>query len=115
MLDIEVFDLVVSFVGSHYIQEFSQTVLLQVFLGQVLQISFRKWNVSLDFDFSFIIGNLDVFPEFAKFAIDFDALFKELRKVIGVEYFIFDWFGAVDTKNMVVLLVSFVHGWNYFN
>lgn len=48
LLDIEVFDLVGFLILGNHVQELSQAVLLQVFLGQVLEVSLAEGDGGID-------------------------------------------------------------------
>jgi len=58
-LDVEVFDLVGIFAGGNNIKELSETVLLEVFLGEVLKVSLREVGLGLDVHSVVIIVNLN--------------------------------------------------------
>ena len=91
LLDIEVFDLVGFLVLCDHIQEFSQTVLFQVFLGEVLQISLGEWDCTTNTNSRSIFGDFNLISNFSRFTIDFNSLAKILSEVGGDENLVLDW------------------------
>jgi len=59
MLNVEVFDLVGGLVDCDDVQELSQTVSLEVLLGEVLEISLGEGDFDLDGDFLIVVIDLD--------------------------------------------------------
>lgn len=81
LLNVEVLNLVSFLVLSNHVQELTKTMLFQVFLSQVLQVSFREGCGGVDAYFRTIIGDFDLVSEFASLALHFDALSKILGEV----------------------------------
>ena len=59
LLDVEVFDLIGILVSGNDIEELSEAVLLEVFLGEILKITLGEVSLSLDVHSLVIIVNLD--------------------------------------------------------
>lgn len=113
MLNVEIFDLIGSLSSGNDVQEFSQAVLLEVLLGQVLQVSLWEWNVSWDGDLAGIVCDVDLFTQVTNLSVDFYSGFQKLSEVAGVEDLIFDWLGAVNWEVVAdfLLLGNFLtHG-----
>lgn len=112
-MNVEIFDLIGSFAGGNDVQEFSQAVLLEVFLGQVLQVSLWERNVGWDGELAGIAGDGDLFSQVADLSVDFDSGSQELGEVGGVEDLIFDWLWAVNCEGVADFLLLgnfFTHG-----
>lgn len=89
-------------------------MLLQVFFGQVFQVSLGESNICINADFLIIVGHFNILSEMSDFAIDFDSLSKEFSKVGSVENFILNGFGAVDAEGVgdfLFLGYLFTHGY----
>ena len=96
MLDVEVLDLVGIFAVCDDVEELSETVSLEVLLGEVLEISLGEGDVSSDGDLFVFALDIDCASEFSSSSVDFDSLSEIFGEVVGVKDFIFDGFGAVD-------------------
>lgn len=113
MLNVEIFNLIGSLSGGNDVQEFSQTVLLEVLFGQVLQVSLWECDVSWDSDLAGIVGDVDLFTQVSNLSVDFYSGFQEFSEVAGVEDLIFDWLGAVNWEVVADFLLLgnfFTHG-----
>jgi hypothetical protein len=100
LLDVEVLDLIGGSVGCDHVQELSKTVLLEVFLGEVLEVSLGEGDVGLDRDALVVTGNAHNFSEVASPSSDFDASTQELSEIVGIEDLILDGFGAIDGESV---------------
>jgi hypothetical protein len=100
LLYVEVLDLVRALVGSNHIQKLPQAVLLQVLLGEVLQVALGKTDVGLDADSLVVTVHLHVLAEVAGPAADLDACSEEFCEVGSVEDFVLDGLGAVDGEGV---------------
>ena len=112
-MDVEVFDLISSLAGGNDVQEFSKAVLLEVLLGQVLQVSLWECDVGWDVNLWGFGSNSDVISQVSDLACDFDSSSQEFGEVGGVEDLIFDWLWAVNWEVVADFLLlgdSFTHG-----
>ena len=100
MLDVEVFDLVGGSVGGNDVQELPEAVLLEVLLGEVLEVSFGEVGVSLDGDSLVITVHADHISQTAGPACHLDAGSQEFCEVGGVEDLVLDGFGAIDGEGV---------------
>jgi len=82
----------------------SQFLLLEVLLGQVLNVSLGEWRLSSDSDVLVVLGDGDSGSEIAFLAIDFYSLFQKVLEVFHDEDIIFDRLSAVDLELQSVLL-----------
>jgi len=106
LLNVEVFDLVRALVGGNDIEELTKGVLLQVFLGEVFQVSLGEADVSLDSDALVVSVHLHALSEVASATADLDAGSEELSEVAGVEDLVLDGLGAVDGEGVRDLGIS---------
>lgn len=60
LLDVEVLDLVGFLVLGDHVQELTQTVLFQVFLGEVLEVPFREGSGGIYADFGAVVCDFDL-------------------------------------------------------
>jgi hypothetical protein len=113
LLDVEILDLIWSLVCGNDVQEFSETVLLEVLLGQVLQVSLWEWDAGWDGDFCGIWGNGDLVSQVSNLILDFDSCSQEFGEVGGVENLILNWLWAVNGEAVADFLLLgdfFTHG-----
>ena len=75
-------------------------MLLQVLLGQVLQVALRKTDIGLDTHALIITGDLHALAQVASSASDLDAGSEELSEVGGVEDLVLDGLGAVNGEGV---------------
>jgi hypothetical protein len=75
-------------------------VLLQVLLGQVLQVALGETDIGLDADALIITGDLNTLSEVASSASDLDAGSEELCEVGSVEDLVLDGLGAVNGEGV---------------
>ena len=59
LLDVEVFDLIGILVGGDDIEELSEAVLLEVFLGEILKVTLGEVSLSLDVHSLIVVVNLN--------------------------------------------------------
>ena len=111
LLDVEVLDLVGALVGGNDIEELTEGVLLEVLLGEVLEVALRETDVGLDSDAPVVRVHLHALSEVASATADLDAGSEELSEVAGVEDLVLDGLGAVDGEGVrdlgiIVLLLG---------
>lgn len=87
-------------------QEITQLLLLEVLLGQVLQVSLGERKLSSDDDLGLVTGNGDLGAEITGFAVDLDSVVKELLEGGRVEDLVLHWLPAVDGELGNVLLAD---------
>jgi hypothetical protein len=75
-------------------------VLLQVLLGEVLQVTLGETDLSLNCHTLVITGDLNVISQVASAASDFNATAQELTEVSSVEDLILDGLGTVDGEGV---------------
>jgi hypothetical protein len=85
LLDVEVFNLVGRLVGGNDIQKLSQAVLLEIFFGEVFQVSLGEVDVSLDSNPLVVAVDSYGLSEVAGSSCDFDASSEELSEIGGIE------------------------------
>lgn len=78
------------------VQEITKLLLLQVLLGQVLQVSLGEWKFSSDVNLSLLTGDLDLGAKVASLAVDLDAVVQVLLESSSIEDLVFDWLPAVN-------------------
>jgi hypothetical protein len=94
--DLEVSQLVGVLAGRDDVQEITQLLLLEVLLGQVLQVSLGKGKLSLDVDLGLLAGDDDLGTEVASLVVDLDAVVEELLEGDGVEDLVLNGVAAVN-------------------
>ena len=73
---------------------------LEVFFGEVFEVSLGEVNISLDSD-SLVVGvHLHVLAEVTGSSCDFDATAEELSEIGGVEDLVLNGLGAVDGEGV---------------
>lgn len=100
LLDVEVFDLIRGAIGCDNIEEFSEAVLLQVLLCEILQVTFGEAYLCLYADSLLISNDFNRLAEVPSSACYLDACSEELCEVVGVEDLILNGFGAIDCKGV---------------
>ena len=75
-------------------------MLLQVLLGQVLQVALRKTDISLNADTLVVTVNLNILAEVTGPAANLDAGSEKFCEVVCVEDFVLDRLGAVDDEGV---------------
>lgn len=95
-MDVEVFNLVTTLASCDHIQKLPQTVLLQVLLGQVLQVSLWKGNAGSNWHLAGVAWHVDLVSKVSDLALDFDSSSQVLSEVVGVENLILDGLGTVN-------------------
>ena len=110
LLDVEVLDLVGGLVDSDDVQELTETVSFEILLGEVLEVSFGKGDISLNGDFLVVAVDSDLVSQFAGFSVDFDSVSEELCEVGSVEDLILDGLGAVNDEGSSDLGLVFLGG-----
>ena len=85
MLDVEVLDLVGGLVDGNDIEELSETMPLEVFFSEVLEVALGESDIDFYIDCLVSVSDSDSLSQFASLAVDFDPLLEELAEVGGVE------------------------------
>ena len=98
-------------VGGNHIEKLPEAVLLEVFFGEVLQVSLREVDIGLDSDPLVVGVHLHALTEVPSAAANFDACSEELSEVGCVEDLILNGLGAVDGEGVrdlgiIVLLLG---------
>ncbi len=91
-------------------QEITQLLLLEVFLGEVLQVSLGERKLSSNNDLGLVTGDGDFGSEFTGFAVDLDSVVKELLERGRVEDLVLNWLPAVNGELGDGLLGSLLDG-----
>jgi hypothetical protein len=79
---------------------------LQIFFGQIFQVSFREIYISPHGDLLVIAAHFYRLTKVTDSACNFDSRSQELCEVRRVEYFILNWFGTVDSEHMRYLRLN---------
>jgi hypothetical protein len=90
-------------------------VSLEVFFGEVLEISLREGDVSLDGNFLLVVSDLYGLSEVTHSAVDFYLLSEPFSEGGGIEDFIFDWLGAINGECFDLGLGSLLLGGVFFD
>lgn len=77
-------------------QEISQLLLLQVLLGQVLEVSLGERKLSVDDDLGLVSGDGHLAAELTGLAVDLDSVVQELLEGSGVKDLVLHRGGEVD-------------------
>lgn len=77
-------------------QEISQLLLLQVLLGQVLEVSLGERKLSVDDDLGLVSGDGHLAAELTGLAVDLDSVVQELLERGGVKDLVLHRGGEVD-------------------
>ena len=106
VVDLEVSELVAVLGVGNHTQPVSQVVLLQVLLGEVLQVSLGEGDVGGEGDLGLLPLHGELLAEVAGLASDLDALLEVLLEVSAVHDTILDGVGAVNEELDLVLLAK---------
>merc|ERR1712071_487233 len=100
VVEAEVLELVRVLGAGHHAQVVTQAVLLQVLLGQVLQVPLAHLDVvaCTDGDLALCTLNVQVLAKVLGLAIHLDAVMEELLKVRGLHESILHWVSAVNDE-----------------
>ncbi len=106
VVDLEVPELVGVLGGGHDAQPVPQVVLLEVLLGQVLEVPLAEGHGGGEHEPVLLPGEGDVLAEVARLAADLDALPQVGLEVAAVHDAVLDRVGAVDGEAQLGLLVD---------
>ena len=104
IVDVEELKLVLVLVGGDDTEILAKVLLLEVLLGQVLEVSLGEGDLGLNDDCVLVLGNSDGLAEVADLAVDLDFLGKVGFEVVKYEDVVFDWVLAVDHISVAGLL-----------
>jgi len=105
-VDVEVAELVGGLVGGDHVEVIAELLLLQVLLGEVLEVSLGEGGFSSDEKLGAVAGDGYCLAEHAGLAVDLDAVVKELLEGSGVKNLVIDGGGAVDGELEHLLLLA---------
>lgn len=94
--DLEVAELVRVLVVGDDVQEIAELLLLQVLLGQVLDVALGERKLSSDVNLGLVAGHSDLAAELASLAVDLDLVVQELLESGRVEDLVLNGLPAVD-------------------
>merc|ERR1719384_94458 len=108
IVDLEVSELVAVLGGSNNAEPIPQVVLLQVLLGQVLQVPLGEGGGGSQADLVLLPDQGDLLAEVVGLASDLDPLVQVLLEVLAVHDAVLDGVGAVDgeLESQLVLLTA---------
>jgi len=89
--DIEESQLIGVLIRSDNTNEIAKHALLQVLLGEVLEITLREWDLRGDREALLTFGDLDRVTEIPLLAIDFDVIVQELLKTRNIKDTVRGW------------------------
>jgi hypothetical protein len=92
------------------VQEVSQLLLLQVLLGQVLEVSLGERELGVHDDLGLISGDGDLGAELTGLAVHLDSVVEELLERSGVQNLILHRGGKIDGELSDVLLAGLLYG-----
>jgi hypothetical protein len=98
VVDSEVAQLVHIRLGSHHAQVVAQRLLLEVLLGQVLQVPLRERQLGCDDQLGALASDGDHLFQVSCLAVDLDAVVQELLEVGWVEHAVSYWDLAVHSE-----------------
>ena len=96
VVDVEELKLVLVLAGGDDSQVLTEVLLLEVLLGQVLEVSLGEGDLSLDDEGVLVLGNSDGLAEVSDHAINLDVLGEVGLKVVEHENVVLDWVLAVN-------------------
>ena len=96
VVNLEVTELVGGLVGGDNSEIFTHLLLLEVLLGQVLEVSLGEVDVGGDDDVVLVLANGDGAAEVTKLSVNLDSLGEEICEIIEDDDVILDGKGAVD-------------------
>tara|TARA_B110000305_G_C19090650_1_gene470601 strand:+ start:282 stop:584 length:303 start_codon:yes stop_codon:yes gene_type:complete len=95
-LDFEISESIGVLSGGDNSQELLQVLLLEVFLGQILQVSLGEWDFRFDNNGFFVHGDGDVGSEVTGLSFDLDLLGEEGFEILKNDNVILNWESAID-------------------
>ncbi len=96
--DLEVSQLIGVLVGGNDVQEITKLLLLQVLLGEVLQVSLRERKFSSNVNLGLLAGDLDLGTKVTSLAVDLDAIMKELLEGGSIENLILNRITTINSE-----------------
>ena len=106
VVDLEVSELIAVLGVGHNTEPVPEVVLLQVLLGEVLQVSLGEGDVGGEGDLSLLPLHGELLAEVAGLASNLDALLEVLLEVSAVHDTILDGVGAVNEELDLILLAK---------
>ena len=109
ILNVEVSEFVVVLAGGNNSQVLLKVLLLQVLLGQVLEVSLGEGDGGLNDDGGRVLGDGDMGTEISGLTINLNVLLEVVFEVVKHNDVVFDWQLAVDDElqaNLLLLLRS---------
>lgn len=101
----EVFEFISGCTCCYNVQEITKLLLLQVLLGQILQVSLGERKLSGNVDLGFIARDCHLGSKLSSFSIDLNAIMQELLKSSSIKHFVIHWLPAINCE----LRHSFLH------
>ncbi|KAH9093063.1 hypothetical protein Ae201684P_008727 [Aphanomyces euteiches] len=96
VVDVEVTQFVGRLVRGNHVQVVTQLLLLQVLLGQVLQVALGERGDDRNVQLGLFAGDLDNVAQDTGLAVHFDAVVQELFERGNVQNLVIDWDRAVN-------------------
>merc|ERR1712060_510276 len=104
VVDLEVTELVGALVSGDNAEILTHLLLLQVLLGQVLEVALGEVDLGLNDDVVHVLGDSDSVSEVAKLSLNLDALSEEIAEISEDDDVILDGELAVDSELVSRLL-----------
>merc|ERR1740121_143967 len=83
-VDVEVAELVHLLARGYNMEEIPELLLLEVLLGQILQVTFGKWELSSNSDLGVAVqSHLNFLAQVSLLSVDFDSVVKEVLQVLS--------------------------------
>merc|ERR1711865_1246776 len=104
VVDLEITELVGVLAGGNNSKVLTHLLLLQVLLGEVLEIALAEVNGGIDDEGVLVLGDGDGGSEVASLSFDLDSLGKEALEIAENDNIVFNWHAAVDNVLSHLLL-----------
>tara|TARA_B110001450_G_C17351467_1_gene371691 strand:+ start:191 stop:577 length:387 start_codon:yes stop_codon:yes gene_type:complete len=98
VFDFEISELVGVLSGSEDSQEFLEVLFLQVFLGEIFEVSLGEWDLGFNNDGVFVGGDGDGGTEVSSLVFNLDSLGEEALEILKDNNVILDWEFAVNVE-----------------
>ena len=108
--DLEVAELVGVLRRGDDVKEITELLLLQVLLGEVLEISLGERKLGSDVNLGLVTGDGNLLTEVAGLAVDLDSIVEELLEGRNIEYFVLNRGGTIDGELGNGLLAGLLDG-----
>jgi hypothetical protein len=108
--DLEVAELVGVLRRGDDVKEITELLLLQVLLGEVLEVSLRERKLGGDADLGLVAGDGNLLTEVAGLAVDLDSIVEELLEGSNIEYLVLNRGGTIDGELGNGLLAGLLDG-----